>query len=146
MALVAIGNDWIQKEHTTYPRYSSFLINVENFQFRSLICQVPQKNEIYRLGRPRFLEGHDKKCAVLTGGKLDGDYRPYFFNFNGHEFIENVELEFPISPEPNGLFKQQVSYPELINFLEPNASIFLFNGDNMGIEGCYSLTGKGWWL
>lgn len=144
-ALVAIGNGWIEKESNTYPKYSSYLIEVENFQFKSLICQVPQKNDIYRLGRPRFLEGQEMKRAVLTGGKISGDYRPYFFDYDGHEFVECLDLQFPIQPERNNLFKQQVSYPELIQFVNPDKTIFLFNGDSMGMNGCYCLTSKGWW-
>jgi len=143
-ALVAIGNGWIERGTNTFPKYSSYFINVENFQFKSLICQIPQKNDIYRLGRPRFLEGQEMRRAVLTGGKISGDYRPYFFDFNGHEFVESLNLEFPVKPEGNFLFEQQVSYPELINFKHPNEGIFLFNGDNMGMAGCYCLTSSGW--
>jgi len=144
-ALVAIGNGWIEKENTTFPKYSSFLIEVENFQFKNLIAQVPQNPKIYRLGRPRFLEGQEMKYAVLTGGRVNGDYRSYFFDFNGTAFKENTNMEFPVKPMKDSLFGQQVSYPELVNFLDPRDSIFLFNGDNMGADGCYSVSSKGWW-
>lgn len=144
-ALVAIGNGWIRRGANTFPKYSSYFIEVEEFQFERLICQIPQKRDIYRLGRPRFLEGQEMKRAVLTGGKLSGDYRPYFFDYNGQEFVESLHLEFPIQPQRNNLFEQQVSYPELIQFRQTHDAIFVFNGDNMGVQGCYCLSTKGWW-
>lgn len=145
-ALVALGNGWIESNAKTYPKYSSFFIDVENFQFKNLISRVPQKDDIYRLGRPRFLESQEMKLAVLTGGKITGDYRSYFFDFRRNQFFEKENLKFPIRPTADGLFKKQVSYPELINFLEPTDSIFVFNGDDMGADGCYSVNANGWWI
>lgn len=136
LALIAVGNGWEKIDNFTYPAYSSYLVNLERFEFASLVCRVPQKSEIYRLGRPRFLNGFEYKSAVLTGGTRSGDYRPYFFIFDGSRFIEDLNFQFPLAPGTFDGASKQLSYPELIrNSL--NKNFFLFNGDNMGNLGCY---------
>jgi hypothetical protein len=141
LALIAVGNGWLDVGSVSYPKYSSYLINVKNFQFTSLISRFPQKSEVYRLGRPRFLE-NKMKIAVATGGKDDGDYRPYFFEFTGSTIIERADITFEVEPGSYSYCRQQVSYPELIKFANPKISLFLFNGDNMGHDGCYGFTTK----
>lgn len=142
LALVAIGNGWIEIGSTAYPKYSSYLIAVDKFSFQELICQVPQKTDLYRLGRPRFIDHQEMRILVATGGKVDGDYRPYFFEYQGVNFHARPDLQFPLAPGEDPRFKKQVSYPELVAFPENNENIFLFNGDNMGGEGCYSINAE----
>jgi hypothetical protein len=138
MALIAIGSDWLEIGERKFPKYSSYLINVENFQCVNLVCALPQSSDIYRLGRPRFIFGNDMRIAVATGGKSNGDYRPYFFEFTGTAFIPRLDYSFPIQPGSSALYKQQVSYPEFIKFPNSSNGLFLFNGDNMGELGCFA--------
>jgi len=143
-ALIAIGNSWLKIGSVSYPKYSSYMIAVENFQYSGLISKFPQTSDIYRLGRPRFLPGEKQRIAVATGGKPDGDYRPYFFEFMNDSFIKRADIEFPINPG-HGLFcQQQVSYPELVKWPNQTKELFLFNGDQMGIDGCFGFETEGW--
>lgn len=137
-ALIAVGSGWVNSMGQSFPCYSSYFVRLEEYEFSQMICKFPQSHELYRLGRPRFLLGFEYEIAVLTGGKLDGDYRPYFFQLHGDNFIIRDDLHFPIEPGMDPNCKIQVSYPEVVKF-PSNRLIFVFNGDNMGKDGCLSV-------
>ena len=137
-ALIAVGDGWLSVGGKTLPKYTSYFVNLENYEVANLICKIPKKDEIYRLGRPRFLLGKEYELAVLTGGMENGDYRPYFYQLAGDEFLLRDDLEFPVKPGAHANCMIQVSYPEVIRF-SPNHEFFLFNGDKMGEKGCLSI-------
>lgn len=144
VALVAVGNGWLKIGGKSFPRYSSYMFEISNFEFKSLICKVPQDENIYRLGRPRFVNGYEYKIAMLTGGKPDGDYRPYVFAFDNGAFKFSEQYKFPLEPGFSPLASVQIGYPELVR-TRNRGNYFAFNGDDMGIEGCLMCpTGSSW--
>jgi hypothetical protein len=137
-ALISVGTGWVRIHSKTFPSYTSYLVKLTQYEFESLICSVPQESSIYRLGRPRFLAGKEFKLAVLTGGKITGDYRPYFFEYHDNQFIPSDNKSFPILPGQSDFCTRQVSYPEFINHPKLG-NLVLFNGDNMGSVGCLAV-------
>ena len=143
LALVAIGTDWLKVLNTTFPKYSSYLIEAKGFEFKSLICKIPQRPSLYRLGRPRFITLRNRQLIVATGGKVDGDYRPYFFEFKHGLISASSEVFFPVSPGDDPRCQFHVSYPEILRF-GSGVDLALFNGDRMGIEGCLGVSINSW--
>lgn len=139
VALVSIGSGWLKIKGERFPRYSSHLITARKYEFQDLIASIPQNENLYRLGRPRFLALGKRNLAVATGGKEDGDYRPYFFEFVGNKFYSYPDFEFPVIPGSNEFCKTQVSYPEILSFPDTSRTVAVFNGDNMGIQGCLAV-------
>jgi hypothetical protein len=134
LAFIVIGNGWVEINGSPYPKYSTYAVWLRGYEIESLISKMPQESSTYRLGRPRvMLEDKNIKLLVATGGKLNGDYRPYFFTFDGTRFQSLSDLEFPVNPGDFPFCKKQVSYPHL-TFSDDHFTFFA-NGDHMGING-----------
>ena len=141
LALIAIGNGWQNIGSGVFPRYSSYLVQSKAFEIENILAKIPQRKDLYRLGRPRLIQGNfeSSNIVVATGGKVDGDYRPYFFEFNKLSFIERFDYRFPIEPGLMTFCKKQIGYPEFFTFPGDDVSFVVFNGDNMGETGAYAI-------
>jgi hypothetical protein len=140
-ALIAIGSGWKNIDQKQFPMYSSYFVKVENFEILEVVAKIPQSTEIYRLGRPRFFYSKEQGISLIvaTGGKENGDYRPYFFEFKNGNIITREDLQMPVVPGDYLFCKKQVSYPEFVSFYDHQTDICIFNGDRMGEEGCFAL-------
>ena len=141
--LIALGSGWEEINGKSFPRYSSFLAYGNSFDGLKISSEalLPQNPEIYRLGRPRYFlnSGNNNEYILATGGKRNGDYRPYIFEKKSDIWIIS-ELEFPILPGMGTDFTSQVSYPA---YIEINNSVWIFfNGDEMGKSGSYLIRSK----
>jgi hypothetical protein len=136
--LIAIGDSWEVIDGVKYPKYSSYRAHGNTFEDLILesIPLLPQSQNIYRLGRPRFFFDSNKEIEFIlaTGGRRDGDYRPYIFEKKNGSW-DNSHLEFPVLPGEDSRFSLQVSYPSQIHV--QNSNWIFFNGDQMGRTGCY---------
>jgi hypothetical protein len=136
--LIALGDGWENIGGKNFPRYSSFRAFGKSFDDLEISAEVllPQSPDIYRLGRPRFFRNSQGNIeyVVATGGKRDGDYRPYIFEKENDRWIIS-ELQFPVLPGMNAGFALQVSYPAYVE-LDHSTWIF-FDGDEMGKSGSY---------
>ena len=135
---VAIGNGWEIINQVQYPKYQTYSLtgkNLESLELSSApIIKLPK--EVYRLGRPRYFFSQETKEEYLlaTGGKRDGDYRPYIFKKILNEWVLSSE-QFTIEPGQLSGFMKQVSYPSVIEY--DSKCFAFFNGDDMGRAGCY---------
>jgi hypothetical protein len=136
--LIALGDGWEEIMGNNFPRYSSFRAYGKTFEDLQISTEnlLPQNPEIYRLGRPRFFRNSfsDNEYIVATGGKRDGDYRPYIFEKVRSKWVMS-EKQFPILPGMSADFSVQVSYPAFIE-IDHSTWIF-FDGNNMGKSGSY---------
>lgn len=136
--LIALGTGWEEINGVSFPRYSSFLAYGNSFDSMKISSEalLPQSPEIYRLGRPRYFSNsqNNNEYILATGGKRNGDYRPYIFEKESDRWIMS-NLKFPILPGMGTDFTSQVSYPTCI---EINNSVWIFfDGDEMGKSGSY---------
>jgi hypothetical protein len=136
--LVALGDGWEEINSKSFPRYGSFLAHGKTFDVLEISTEVllPQNPAIYRLGRPRYFGKfrNNTEYIVATGGKRNGDYRPYIFEKNSGVW-EMSDLQFPILPGTGADFSSQVSYPANIEI--NNSTWIFFGGDEMGKSGSY---------
>jgi hypothetical protein len=136
--LVALGNGWEEINGKSFPKYGSFLAHGKTLDALEISTEVllPQNPEMYRLGRPRYFRNSRNKIEyiVATGGKRDGDYRPYIFEKESSTWVMS-DLQFPILPGKAADFYSQVSYPAYIDI--NNSTWIFFNGDGMGKSGSY---------
>jgi len=135
---IAIGDGWQKINGESFPRYKTYKAEGKNFESLKLDTDIllPQSDEIYRLGRPRLFQepNGNTKYILATGGKLNGDYRPYIYKETfGKWHLTNEQ--FPVRPSSHLDFSKQVSYPTHI--ISNNSLWFFFNGDNMGSLGGY---------
>ena len=140
-ALIAIGNGWKDIDQKQFPMYSSYFVRAENFEISEVVGRIPQVTGIYRLGRPRFFYSKQQRTSLIvaTGGKENGDYRPYFFEYKNGNVITREDLQMPVLPGDYLFCKKQVSYPEFASFYDHQIDVCIFNGDRMGEEGCFAL-------
>jgi len=141
--LIALGASWEEINGKSFPRYGSFLAHGNSFDGLKISSEVllPQNPEIYRLGRPRYFfnSRNNNEYILATGGKRNGDYRPYIFQKESDTW-KMSKLEFPILPGMGTDFISQVSYPATI---EINNSVWIFfDGDEMGKSGSYLIRSK----
>lgn len=139
---LAVGTGWETISGNQYPRYKTFILKGKHLDSLELSSEsiLPELNGVYRLGRPRFFESvaTGEKFLIATGGKRNGDYRPYVFSRINHVWKLH-ENQFIIEPGYSDNFSTQVSYPAPIQ--ELNRIIVFFNGDNMGKQGAYASIG-----
>ncbi len=135
---VAIGNGWEIINQVQYPKYQTYSLSGESQESLELSSApvITLSNEVYRLGRPRYFFSQDfqEEYLLATGGKRDGDYRPYVFKKIQNEWVLSDE-QFMINPGLLSGFMKQVSYPSVIEY--DNKLLVFFNGDDMGQAGGY---------
>ncbi len=139
-ALVAIGDGWESINSAPFPRYNVFQAHgkcLHSLQIdQDPLLSMPHST--YRLGRPRlFAGGGGDTVIVATGGKRDGDYRPYAFK-NSPEGFRSHPMEWPVYPGCSDLARRQAAYPTQIT-TESEEWVF-FNGDSMGRAGALVIT------
>lgn len=139
-ALVAVGDGWERIKGTPFPRYNIHSASGANLQSLTVsedaVLTMPE--ETYRLGRPRmFASRHDSARLVATGGKLNGDYRPYAFSVQSGEFRED-SWDIPVFPGCTDFATIQASYPTQV--FTPSEEWVFFNGDDMGRHGALLIT------
>jgi len=139
----AVGTSWEFINDNQFPRYQSYLLqgnNLDSLEFSSSPL-LPEIDDVYRLGRPRVFQMpvSREEFLIATGGKRNGDYRPYVFSKTDANWSLD-QNQFCIEPGYSADFSLQVSYPALIQ--DKNQIIVFFNGDEMGKKGAYATLGS----
>ena len=137
---VAIGNGWETINEIRYPKYETYSLagkSLETLELSSVPI-ISISKEVYRLGRPRyfFSKSNQKEYLIATGGKRNGDYRPYTFTRIQNKWVNTGE-PFVIEPGYLSGFMKQVCFPSVIEY--DDRRITFFNGDEMGRAGCYAI-------
>jgi hypothetical protein len=138
--LAAIGSGWEIIAGNPYPKYEVWSFSGLDLDSLSLsngpIFSNPEN--VYRLGRPRsYTLDSGEEIVIATGGKVDGDYRPYFFKNEGGTGYRRIEMDYPVKPGISRHATIQAAYPVHISSRDGNVA--LFNGNFMGKAGVLSV-------
>lgn len=142
-ALYSMGQGWEFIDGAPFPRYDTYKAQGSTLDCLtgSLEPMLPRPEGVYRLGRPRwFSRDGEKDIIVATGGRRDGDYRPYVFVEAEEGRLVLDEGAFPFGPSDYPWCANQLSYP-CIEWLNDETAIMTMNGDGMGADGFFLSVG-----
>jgi hypothetical protein len=142
--LVAIGCGWQTISRKLFPRYEIWQLSGPDLDTLELSNQPIIKNppDVYRLGRPRsvFLDS-GSEAIIATGGKVNGDYRPYIFKKVQDQSYVPIDIGYEVKPGISPLASLQAAYP--VHIKSGEDVVALFNGDLMGKAGVLSVPVRG---
>lgn len=142
--LYSMGQGWELIDGKPFPRYDTYRAegSTLNHVIGSLEPLLPRPNGVYRLGRPRwFTLDRESEIIVATGGRRDGDYRPYAFIEGEEGGLVLDEGAFPFAPGDYVWCSKQLSYP-CVERLDDETAIMTMNGDGMGAAGFFVSVGR----
>lgn len=142
--LYCVGNPWEFIDGAPFPSYDVYRASgsdLENLRGNTNPL-LPRPHGVYRLGRPRWFPQEDgQDVIVATGGRRDGDYRPYVFREHSSGGFVLVENAFPFLPGDFPWCKIQLSYP-CVAVVDDDTALMVMNGDRMGEAGFFASVGR----
>lgn len=140
--LFAGGSDWEFINGTPYPRYSIYAARGTDLRALEVDTSRVVENPpgLYRLGRPRIESIGESAHLIATGGRTNGDYRPYLFTQHEGRWCLKDDQSYPVFPGCCPQAQIQAAYP--VHFETREGTLVLFNGDDMGRAGTLAVSLK----